>query len=98
MCYKNKIKRRYKMDEKKKSVESKTIGLFGTEITCEFNPSASEITVSSHGDSTVLGFECDILIDMFTINKIEPRENSIAVTDVDDIKYRMTIARLSEVS
>ena len=86
------------MDEKKKSLESKTIGLFGAEITCEFNPSASEITVSSHGDSTVLGFVCDILIDMFTINKIEPRENSIAVTDVDDIKYRMTIARLIDVS
>lgn len=86
------------MDTKEKDVESKTIGLFGTEITCEFNPTTSEIAVSSHGDSTVLGFICDILIDMFTINKIEPRENSIVVTDVDDIKYRMTIARLINVS
>lgn len=86
------------MDKKEKSVESKTIGLFGADITCEFNPLTSEIEVSSHGDSSVLGFVADILVDMFTIDKVEPRENSIAVTNVDDIKYRMVVARLIDVS
>ena len=82
------------MEEKEKSAESVIIRINGGDLECEFDSVTCDVTLSSES-YLPLNAVFDTITDMFSPTRLYSGNKTIIVHNVDDVMFRMIIARIN---